>query len=159
MTERILAIDPGDDRTHANMGWARFWGGFFVDAGESDPRSILAHISGAHTIVFEHPEIYRSRYSKGNPNDLAPLIQQIGIIKGLAWASGNEPKFVEVFPKAWKGQAPKHVIHDRAEAVWTTHDCKPPSRSQHNAWDAIGLAMFYLRRTSPNSLATARRPR
>ncbi len=152
MTEKLLAIDPGDDRTHSNMGWARFWGGYFVDAGEANPRAILQHIISAQTIVCEHPEVYRSRHMKGDPNDLARLIQQIGIIKGLAWASGAEPVFVDVLPKSWKGQVPKHICHERALSVWTKQDCPPPPRTQLNAWDAIALGLWYLHRTSQNAV-------
>ncbi len=157
MTERVLAIDPGDDRTHNNMGWARYWGGYFVDAGESNPRAILNHIVGASTIVVEHPEIYRPRFSKGDPNDLARLIQQIGVIKGLAWANNVEPKFIEVLPKVWKGQASKDIIHNRVELIWTKQDCTPPPRSQHNAWDAIAIGCWYLQRTTANAISSARR--
>lgn len=148
---RLLAIDPG---TRGNMGWARFWRGYFIDAGEGVPSDIAPHIYGADEIVFEHPQIYRARHSKGDPNKLLGLVKQIGYIQGLA-NSTHACKFTEYQPHAWKGSANKRIPQERARALWTENDSPQPPSRMIDAWDAIALGMFHLKRLTPENIHNA----
>lgn len=132
---KLLAIDPGKC-----CGYAAFFCGELQYAAQGNGYTLIDVIRWADVIVFEHPEIYRSRYMKGDPNDLFPLVKQIGWMQGKARA-GTE--FFEYLPKAWKGQVPKPVIAARAAKV-LGHE--PIPLSQHNAWDAIGLGLFHMGR-------------
>lgn len=126
------------------MGWARFSDGYLIDAGSGKPEDIIPHIQSAEIIVFELPQFYRARFSKGDPNKLAKLTKQVGYVQGIAFAGNTDVRYVEMLPADWKGQLPKKIVHARARAVMTEHT--NDLRLTHDAWDAIALGLVYLKR-------------
>lgn len=149
----IVAIDPGND-----TGAALFSrGGVELKHVEVIPRTILALSPwilryAISTVVVELPQIYRASRSKGDPNLLVPLILQAGWIEALAYVRGIQ--CVMVKPREWKGQVPKGIHHARIRASLSARELEvanvclekiTPSK-RHNAWDAIGLGQWFVRK-------------
>lgn len=145
----VLAIDPGRD-----TGWA-----FLDDAGElvmcglGEP----PHSNGHH-VVIERPQVYRSRASKGDPNDLITLAIQVGRYTERAVFAGST--FEHVLPRDWKATVDADVLCHRVVASLTEHEraflfgvLEPLARKpmilehltagrRHNVIDAVGLAKW-----------------
>lgn len=138
---KLLAIDPGT--TGKNLGFARFVGGYLIDAGEGSLATLMPRIPGVDVIVFEMPQFYRPKESKGDPNKLAKLVKQIGVIQGIALCNGCTT-FHEYLPAQWKGQLPKDVCARRAREVLTAQDAQ--IHGKDNAWDAVALGLWHLGR-------------
>lgn len=104
-------------------------------------------------IVTEVPQIYRARNSKGNPNDLIGLAVQCGWLEGLAQCL-YIPTVYLVRPREWKGQIPKEISRKRSQQQLSEHELeradsllfKLAAGKQHNAWDAIGIGLWYCRK-------------
>lgn len=96
--------------------------------------------------VFEVPQVYRLSRQKGDPNDLISLAGVVGSV------SASMPCFkrIGVHPAQWKGQVPKAIHHKRIVSSLSANEKKSiqlPSKSlQHNVWDAIGLAQWWVQR-------------
>jgi hypothetical protein len=135
---QLLAIDPGK-----SMGWACFLHGRLIGSGQGAPNDIMRFIQSADAIVFEEPEIYRPRHCKGNPNDLKGMLIQIGYIQGK---SKNGCKWHRYLPVQWKGQLPKRITKQRAEACLSSQDCIGPKQNELDAWDAVALGLWFLKR-------------
>jgi hypothetical protein len=127
----FLAIDPGKRK----VGWAIYdpsldspieSAGTWHGAGYTEGvRFILGH---KLPVVAELPTVYSSRLEAAE--DVRDLI---AFVKSL--------KPVRSYPPGrWKGNVPKDIHHSRfMKAV--PEDKRPPL-SEHDAWDAIGIALF-----------------
>ena len=110
----------------------------------------------AHTIanerldrlVLEWPQVYAPGKGKGDPNDLFALA---GI--GAALCAELKPFEIEHYlPRAWKGQMPKEVVHQRMLTELSQDEfakIRSAGRLTHNVWDAVSLGLFSLDRLTP----------
>lgn len=158
----LIAIDPG-----RNAGWAAIDGstlhlvgcGLVRDDGRSDTDRGLALARGirealvARSLPVDGLAIVVERmaaYGASDPNDL------IGVTLSSGIAAGNlATDKVEAVPaRAWKGNAPKSITQRRTAALLTDaeralvgHELGgEPKSLHHNVWDAIGIAMYAIRR-------------
>ena len=100
-------------------------------------------------IVYEVPQIYSRRKSKGDPNDLIPLAMVAGYLSGRfpnTQAHGLKPR-------EWCGQLPKVTKGDpwaspRGELVARRLDAAERACivSSHDAIDAVGIGLHDLER-------------
>lgn len=142
MPPRLVAIDPGN-----RSGVAKFMSGHLIYAVTVDrdtPREWAGIVHNATHCVVELPQIYRPRHSKGNPNDLVPLIMQCGWLE--SFCAMHEIKFTAVQPRSWKGQLPKDVVQTRMMGILTPEEKQALKGLDHNAYDAIGIGLSYLGR-------------
>lgn len=102
-------------------------------------------------LVVELPQVYGSGRGKGDPNDLLQLTGVLGAIGGYLRAQ----HYHEFTPRAWKGQVPKAVHHDRVVNVWLSESelaalrlgCEDvKSDLKHNVLDAVGLGLHWHKR-------------
>ena len=158
----LIAIDPGTKL----CGWARFDEGAFSSCGlvRTKARVFMEQlktltmglvmdpifIDSAQTVVIERPEVYRSRFLKGDPNDLISVAIVVGAIARTAspFATIHMP-----LPKEWKGQVPKEVTERRLHKQLTKPEfvlmsgCLegvPPSL-RHNVTDAVSLGFWAMK--------------
>jgi hypothetical protein len=100
---------------------------------------------GALDLIFEHPRIYTVSKSKGDNNDLLPLV---GVDYAVAVHFGRG--FVRrVYPQEWKGTMPKDVCHARVISRLTESERKVldsaltvAGSKGHNVVDACGIGLF-----------------
>ncbi len=102
--------------------------------------------------VFEHPRVYTISKSKGDPNDLMPLV-------GVAYACAGYiagHKSVRVFPATWKGQLTKEACEarirsrlDTAELAVLDATVHRVGAKAHNAVDAVGIGLHAVGRFAP----------
>lgn len=155
---RLLAVDP----SLACSGYALFDNGVFERAGvvstlSSEPlpvriRACSATLSGVDydQLVIEWPQIYPHARGKGqDPNDLLCVAGVVGAILGETWRDAEYIKLVH--PADWKGQVPKKIhnarVLQRLSAEERTRLPDLPASKLHNAIDAIGLGLWYLKRS------------
>ena len=172
MMTNVLTLDPG----LRAPGLAYFEAGKFVwatcvqaDSGERGPRQWnlisravrRAMVSAAPgwvqggTIVVEKPQVYpKGKGPNANPDDLVELAAALGAcvaaLDDVVWPG----VWVTYLPREWKGQVPKDVHHRRilkklsSEELELLHDCLEdvPESLRHNAIDAVGIGLKYLRR-------------
>lgn len=95
------------------------------------------------TLVQEIMRVYPRQ--KGDPADLLELNGVNGAIAAMLPCD----KYVAYFARDWKGQVPKPIHNARVESQLTAEE-KQKIRTlpslRHNAIDAIGIALFYVRR-------------
>ena len=144
----LLAIDPGKKL----CGWAAFAelvdGSFqLVDCGlwRVNPKlSRECSAPFARVVMLEKPQIYSSRVSKGDPNDLVDIA-----VRGAWLAASMAPKatLVTRLPREWKGTVDPEVMLDRIKdrlSAWELGHldrCGAPPSLMHNVIDAIGLGL------------------
>lgn len=142
----LHTLDPGND-----TGWALFEGDLLLDAGVllfGEVRRELRVYSG-DTVLIEMPRHYPHR-SKGDVNDLLDLACRVGELK--AWAEHQMARVELVWPRTWKGAAPKDVHNQRVLAALKDFELKLLSKSprsqkyDHNCVDAVGLGLWKLGR-------------
>jgi hypothetical protein len=95
-------------------------------------------------IVFEHPQAYTAGHSKGDNNDLFPLV---GVAYALATMCHPVTK---VLPREWKGQLEKDACHARIRSRLSPAELavfeSVKGHFAHNAWDACGVGLHHLGR-------------
>ena len=99
----LLAIDPGE-----SSGLAWFDRGVLVSAYATTIEQADGLPVVPLDVVIEIPQIYP--HSKSNPND----ILRLAITAGRWIERVRGARIREVLPRAWKGQTPKPICHDRA---------------------------------------------
>lgn len=159
-TKTLIAIDPG----LRACGVAWFAGDALVKAalvlntekekrGPEAWRSMAACVGRAllytaDTLVLEIPQVYRLRFSGGDPADLLELAGVDGAVVGVMYERAG--KLVGYLPRQWKGQTPKPVHNQRVMAALSTEEretVEPCAKHLvHNVVDAIGLGLFHLGR-------------
>lgn len=142
----LHTLDPGN-----NTGWAIFEDDLLLDAGVlpfGDVRQTLRFYSG-DMVLIEVPRHYPHR-EKGDVNDLLDLSLRAGELK--AWAEGQKAKVELVWPRTWKGSAPKEIHNQRVLRALKAFELKllPKSprakKHDHNMLDAVGLGLWKLGR-------------
>ena len=105
----------------------------------------LEIIRDCHAAI-EKPQVYRTEFLKGDPNDLI----DVALMAGAA-VSGFDPKHVKSYlPKEWKGQVPKAVMTKRIKG-WLSKEeherveLPKAGTLRHNVWDAVGIGVQHLR--------------
>ncbi|MFG0245714.1 MAG: hypothetical protein ACF8MF_06670 [Phycisphaerales bacterium JB052] len=105
--------------------------------------------SRATQIVYEMPTVYVDGYA--DPNDLMQLAGVLGAIAGMF----PEVPWEGFLPAQWKGQLDKGVHHARIKEFFLSpHEVRKlevdlgeiNAGLQHNALDAVGLGLHYLKR-------------
>lgn len=99
-------------------------------------------------LVVEFPQIYTSRKSKGDPNDLVPLA---GVCMALAGRLDVPVK--SYTPSEWIGQIKKTLKGDarlspRGKLIWAALDDQERAGVvvSHDSIDAVGIGLRYLDR-------------
>ena len=92
-------------------------------------------------LILEFPEIYPRHPAR--PNDLMLLAGLTGYLAGSIEAL----KVITYLPKQWKGQLPKDVCITRVSSKLTpTELWRVSAGDKTDAWDAVGIGLFRLRR-------------
>lgn len=122
----------------------------WVDAHSVTPLGLAEQVQ--LSVVVEWPQVYTAGKSKGDNNDLLPLV---GI--GSAFAAKLQPAAVSsVRPSEWKGQLDKDATHARVlkrldtyeRRVWQ-NGCERAKSKAHNLTDAVAIGLHALGRFSP----------
>jgi hypothetical protein len=102
-------------------------------------------------VIVEYPRVYQrgGGKSKGDPNDLLPLVAVDAVVVGSpAWV-----KIRQVFPSDWKGQASKGAVRTRVVARLDAAEMKVLEAGEkearslaHNVTDSVGIGLFALGR-------------
>lgn len=111
---------------------------------------VAQYVTSVDHLVYECPQIYSRRKSKGDPNDLIPLALVCGLVSGRFPAA----TVTALKPREWCGQLPKSTV---ASEVWTSARGELVARrlnaaerasvvSSHDAIDATGIGLFHLDR-------------
>lgn len=116
-----------------------------LDAG--DPRSVH--------LAVERPQIYRASKSKGDPNDLPPMV---GIDAALATLM--DCPVTSYLPREWVGGTSKAETGDawmspRGQRVWSRlseAERQAVVVVTHDVIDAVGIGLHHLRRFVPRSV-------
>ncbi len=160
---KLLALDPGI----RGCGVALFTEGRLVacdyvknpvtkgddfDAILAMGRAVLGRLQGygPFDLIAEYPRVYLAAKSKGDNNDLLPLVGVGAVVATFANSA------VRVYPASWKGQLPKDVCHarirsrlDAAELVILEAAAKRAKSLAHNMIDAVGIGLHHLGRFAP----------
>ncbi len=138
----LLAIDPGKI-----TGMALYWDHrlhWCADVKHHMMPAVMKHSLPNHCVI-ELPQIYRSRLSKGDPNDLIPLIIQCGEAKEvMASINGVPPEMVK--PREWKGQVPKKVLWRRYKPMLSKEERTKVKGLTDNGQDAVMLGLWWLKK-------------
>ena len=110
---------------------------------------IVPRLRETPRIVIEVPQVYDRRKSVGDPNDLINLAFMAGLIIG-ALPTDN---VTVVRPAEWGGQVQKAIKNSRAVDSLSTEEKarieipKAAGTLLHNVLDAVGIGLWYLRRS------------
>ena len=91
-----------------------------------------------HLVVVEMPRIYPQDRQR-RPNDILDLTFAAGACAGIF----PGVRLQVVWPRTWKGQAPKQVVFDRTWGSLRVDGLEAPRN--HNIRDALGIALWGLR--------------
>lgn len=154
MSTSLLAIDPA----LRALGWAFFKNGTLVLCGvarskEKYPAFDMAMqsfgvIGTIDVVILEVPQAY-----PGNPVPAQDLID-IAVVGAYVAGINETKKFIQVAPRKWKGNLPKDETERRSREVMTKDELETvafelkdtPKGLHNNAWDAIALGLWQLRR-------------
>lgn len=114
---------------------------------------LLGTFEPAAGLVVEQMQVYRGPQQKGDPNDLIELSYISGGVHRLPVVR-RDAEHLLVVPHDWKGQAKKDVMQTRIRESLTDLERQlfavsvqaVPASLQHNAWDAVGLGLWALKR-------------
>ncbi len=111
---------------------------------------LVNHGNGPFDLVAEWPRIYTVSKSKGDNNDLLPLV---GVGCAVATFATSATR---VFPHEWKHQLSKEVCHQRIRNRLTLpemivlEDALARAKSlAHNTLDAVGIGLHHVGRFAP----------
>ena len=105
--------------------------------------------------IYERQQVYRKgRGENVNPDDLLQLAYVNGATAALVALDYYDPDPVGYLPREWKGQVPKDKHHPRIMASLTDGEREKAEADlgrytahlRHNAIDAIGIGLRWLRR-------------
>ena len=155
----LVAFDPALRTT----GVAIWKDGVLVDAFHVTPRisgrgptawgAVAEHVWArlelaaldVDVIVLEGQVVYPR--SKADPNDILQVTGVAGGLAALARQAGAT--VVHYDPAAWKGQAPKEVIAARSRARLAACELASVRKGATlDAWDAIGIGLHHLQRST-----------
>lgn len=98
-------------------------------------------------LVIELPQIYKDSHQVGSKSrvdkdDLVNLAATVGaVVQALNTST------VVYLPCEWKGQVPKEIMHERAQARLTVEELVviqkslPGAKLAHNVWDAVAMSL------------------
>lgn len=145
----MVSIDPGA-RSIAAAAWQHgvlkdtYYYEMVTTYGLVDQLRMLIHED--EDLFVELPQVYRQRNQKGDPNDLIAVAVTVGALKGR-WKSTTL-----VLPRTWKGNVPKKVTEERAKKALSAEELARttgiPAGKMNHVWDAIGLGLWALGRSS-----------
>ena len=108
---------------------------------------LLEHGPPPHVVVIEQQVIYP--HSRSDPQDILQVAGVAGALVGVG--ASLQAEVVGVDPAEWKGQAPKHVIAARSKSALSGRElARIDSKATMDAWDAIGLGLWYFRSNHVN---------
>ncbi len=161
----LVAIDPGAK----NVGWAVWLASGLEACGllgahaarqedavwelvDAAKRDILELYGPPHVLCIEKMQVYFGHKAKGDPADLIECSFVGGLLAGVIKAQ----QLLRPTGHAWKGNAPKQIIHQRVREKLTTREdkvldlglAKVPARLRHNVLDAVSLGMWAWQRSS-----------
>lgn len=153
----LLAIDPGQRKSRANLGWALFSNDRLADATvEWSSEDLMVpgyypfHAENTPRIaVIEAPRWY-PREHRVDTNDLLDLSVLVGELK--RHFAEREANVELVYPRTWKGTVPKDIHNKRVLAALSADELKllpkrPRARDyDHNVLDAVGIGLWKLGR-------------
>lgn len=103
-------------------------------------------------LIVECPQVYTRGKSKGDPEDLLPLVALCGALGARFSAPGNEPIVLQTYrPRDWKGTVDGDIMCARIEARLRETGELDAVRERtktfrHNAIDACGIGLYRLGR-------------
>jgi hypothetical protein len=159
----LLAVDPAVNDAglalfrHGELVWA------WVAQAEGAARADRWHWYARHvrhaleqrgvderelTLVVERMQAYPR--SPVDPNDLLDVQGTAGAVVG---AVPQARRVVAVHPREWKGQRPKSAIvaDVRRAGIRDALIVAPSAGVRHNAVEAVGIGLWYLRRNSDSA--------
>ena len=99
-------------------------------------------------LVYEMPQIYRAKFSKGDPNDLPPLALVAGTLSGILGCP-----VVSYLPREWIGQVPKNEDGDpwaspRGQRIRERLSAEEIASIvvSHDSIDSVGIGLHHLSR-------------
>lgn len=108
-------------------------------------RELVAADCLPHVVVVEQQVVYP--HARVDPNDIVQVAGVAGAVAAVGASLGA--LVVGVDPAAWKGQAPKHVVAARSREVLSGAElARVEAGATLDAWDAVGLGLWYLRGAS-----------
>ena len=166
MSNHVVALDPGlrapgiavfDGAGQLRWATCLDIGGKIRGAAQwSKMYEALRHlpwrVAVNYTMLVEKPQIYEG--APVNTDDLIELSAALGASVAGLYSRLPITKYVTYLPRQWKGQVPKPIHHARIEKRLTTKEYAAmlestagvPENLLHNALDAVGLGMYYLKR-------------
>lgn len=149
----ILSFDPGLRKAGCAL-WD-FDGNLFRAWTAKQPNRRLSDLSAwtrlveniridepVRVVVCEMVQIY-AKNRRANPEG---LLQLSGVIGAMAWRFRDAELYC-YRPREWKGQIPKDVMRSRLHAALSEEEISRVEKgATHDAWDAIGLGVFHLRK-------------
>lgn len=136
----VVGIDPGKSKS----GIAIVRNGRLVGCYHTNDFPPLPPEGGE--AIIEIPQIYP--HSKGDPNDLIQVALASGMWKRECALSSYKVRLVK--PREWKGSVPKLIHNKRIMAKLTDAETKLlekiPKSLRHNVVDAVGLALWGIKR-------------
>lgn len=160
MSSELITIDPGK-----KTGWATFFTARLSAAGVAKSEDLFRPVRrdaygepcgelpipllpSETTVLIELPRWYPHDHT--DVNDLIDLAVLVGEVKRFYEALGCKVKLV--WPRTWKGNAPKDVTNRRTVAALSPEELsrvpvRPRAKTpDHNLLDAIGLGLSELGR-------------
>lgn len=127
-------------------------------ASYNDRAECVGHLGTHDTVIYEWPQIYRATRSKGNPNDLLKTLA-VGAAAAALYTHrpGPQVRILTPTPAEWTHGTSKDT---KSKTPWETERGRYISRrlsaaeravvpAQHDAIDAVGLALFAAGRMEP----------
>ena len=155
---KLLAVDPG----LAKMGVALFdlktkklLEAYTIYRTKTGPqRGPEAWIKLAKQLNFKKVSclaIEKMQVDKRTRGKVADLFEVTGVVGACSMVASSYGATVTAYnPRDWKGQLPKRVSHNRIKATLTEKEKKLiHPKATHDAYDAIGIGLFYLERKCP----------
>lgn len=114
-----------------------------ADAVEAELRAMDV-FNTVHAVAVEIPQVYQTKYQKGDQDDIVQLAATVGAIVSRIPAKHK----IGFFPRQWKGQVPKGIHNNRilsrlSQEEFERIEC-PRVALRHNVIDAVGLGVYTL---------------
>ena len=143
LNPNIVCIDPAAE----SFAYAVFRDGYLVSVGyATNPRAIPAPKTMRFLWILETPQEY-TKFQVAH-KDLTRLRETLRKISNFA----SPHKVITYKPFEWKGNVPKEVHHKRILRALTSKETTllphMDGDYEHDLYDAVGIGLFYLQRTS-----------
>ncbi len=144
-----LGVDTG-----ACTAWARAVNGRITSCGviriELEKHALARIFPMNPAVCYVERPCYRGGNLRCDPEDLLVLATRVGRVVERLLADGHAVHLIR--PTDWKGGTPKALQNERTEnalSLTELNDLDPCIQAiskgeRHNAWDAIGIALYGL---------------